>query len=32
MKTLVFEEVTENELFADYTAGCSGDRLSLIHI
>ena len=24
--TLVFEDVTEYELFADYTAGCSGDR------
>lgn len=26
MKKLVFEEVTENELFADYTADCSGGR------
>lgn len=26
MNRLVFEEVTENELFADYTADCSGDR------
>lgn len=26
MKELVFEEVSEQELFADYTAGCSGDR------
>ena len=26
MSELVFEVVTENELFADYTAGCSGDR------
>lgn len=26
MKNLVFEEVKENELFADYTADCSGDR------
>ena len=26
MKELVFEEVNENELFADYTADCSGGR------
>ena len=26
MSKLVFEEVTENELFADYTADCSGGR------
>lgn len=26
MKELVFEEVGENELFADYTADCSGGR------
>ena len=26
MNKLVFEEVTENELFADYTADCSGGR------
>ena len=26
MKNLVFEEVSENELFADYTADCSGNR------
>ena len=26
MKKLVFEEVTENELFADYTRDCSGGR------
>lgn len=26
MKTLLFEEVNENEIFADYTAGCSGNR------
>ena len=26
MKDLVFEEVSENELFADYTADCSGSR------
>ena len=26
MKNLVFEEVSENELFADYTADCSGKR------
>ena len=26
MKKLVFEEVDENELFADYTAACSGSR------
>lgn len=26
MKDLIFEEVSENELFADYTADCSGDR------
>ena len=26
MNTLVFEEVSENELFADYTADCSGSR------
>lgn len=26
MKELVFEEVTEEELFADYTADCSGSR------
>ena len=25
-KELVFEEVSENELFADYTADCSGGR------
>lgn len=25
MKNLVFEEVSENELFADYTADCSGN-------
>ena len=24
--TLVFEEVAESEMFADYTAGCSGNR------
>ena len=26
MKDLIFEEVSENELFADYTADCSGSR------
>lgn len=26
MKKIVFEEVKEKELFADYTADCSGDR------
>ncbi len=26
MKTLLFEEVTDEELFADYTANCSGGR------
>lgn len=26
MKRLVFEEVTENDLFADFTADCSGGR------
>lgn len=26
MKNLVFEEVSENELFADDTADCSGNR------
>ena len=26
MKELIFEEVSENELFADYTADCSGGR------
>lgn len=26
MKKLVFEEVSESELFADYTADCSGER------
>ena len=26
MKKLIFEEVTENELFADYTRDCSGSR------
>lgn len=26
MKELVFEEVAEEELFADYTADCSGSR------
>lgn len=26
MKKLVFEEVSEEEMFADYTAECSGDR------
>lgn len=26
MKRLLFEEVTDNEFFADYTAECSGDR------
>lgn len=26
MNKLEFEEVTENELFADYTADCSGSR------
>ena len=25
-KELLFEEVSENELFADYTADCSGGR------
>ena len=25
MKELVFEEVSEKEMFADYTAECSGD-------
>ena len=26
MKELLFEEVTESEFFADYTADCSGSR------
>lgn len=26
MKELLFEEVTEEEIFADYTADCSGSR------
>lgn len=26
MNKIIFEEVTDNELFADYTADCSGDR------
>ena len=26
MKKLVFEEVSENDLFADYTRDCSGGR------
>ncbi len=26
MEKLVFEEISDNEMFADYTAGCSGNR------
>ena len=26
LKKICSEEINENEMFADYTAGCSGDR------